>query len=188
VLDGDRISVAAGDQKGVDDLAANVGLLSKYSRELVLDNVRDALEMFSNERVVFACDVNRSKRRCVVSGANSRVPFVFESRLSLESRVKRTLDQRSGLSCREGVTICSTHFRTSIHSLWSLSSPAQINWTSLRLSQARVSFACSSLSLFGPPCFVLPTSDVCSDWKAESRSSVAMAGLACCCSRAWACP
>jgi hypothetical protein len=47
VLDEDLISVAAGDQNGVDDLAANVGLLSKYSRELVLDNVREALETLS---------------------------------------------------------------------------------------------------------------------------------------------
>jgi hypothetical protein len=152
VLEGDRISVAAGDQNGVDDLAANVGLLSKYSRELLLDNVRDALEMLSNEMGLFACNVNISRRRYVVSGAKSRVPSAFGSRVSFESRVKRMLDQRSGLSCREGVTICSTHFRTSIQSLWSLSSPAQINWTSLRRNQARVNFAWSSLSLFGPPC------------------------------------
>ena len=61
VLEGDRISVAAGDQNGVD-LAARVGLLSKYSRELVLDNVRDALEMLSNEIGLFACNVNISRR------------------------------------------------------------------------------------------------------------------------------
>ena len=141
VLDGDRISVAAGDQNGIDDLAANVGLLSKYSRELVLDSVRDALEMSSNEIGLFACNVNMSRRRYVVSGAKSRTPSVFGSRDSFESRVKRMLDQRSGLSCREGVTICSTHFRTSMQSLWRRSSPAQINWISFRRNQERVNFA-----------------------------------------------
>ena len=163
MLDGDRISVAAGDQNGVEDLAANVGLLSKYSRELLLDNVREALEMLSNEVGLLACNVNMSRRRYVVSGAKSRTPSVFESRVSLESRVKRMLDQSRGLSCREGVTICSTHFRTSMQSLWSLSSPAQISWTSLRRIQARVNFAWSSLSLFGPPCsgFVPSKSKIC---------------------------
>ena len=141
VLDGDRISVAAGDQNGIDDLAANVGLLSKYSRELVLESVRDALEMSSNEIGLFACNANMSRRRYVVSGAKSRTPSVFGSRDSFDSRVKRMLDQRSGLSCREGVTICSTHFRTSMQSLWRRSSPAQINWISFRRNQERVNFA-----------------------------------------------
>ena len=62
VLEGDRISVAAGDQNGVD-LAARVGLLSKYSRELVLDNVRDALEMLSIVVNGFVCRESMSKRR-----------------------------------------------------------------------------------------------------------------------------
>jgi hypothetical protein len=117
VLDVDLISVAAGDQNAVDDLAASVGLLSKYSRELVLDNVLEALETLSIDVSGFVCKDSRSNRRCGPSGAKSRTPSVREERVSFESRAKRTLDQRSGLSCREGVMICSTHFFTSMQSL-----------------------------------------------------------------------